>query len=257
MCIGIFALQTLNIAAYHFVRVKNPAALAQDLHAAAQELGLKGNILIAPEGLNLFLAGIEQSIEKFLQTVQANSGFSSMRVKRSWSEHVPFRRLKVRLEAEIITFDPSINPATLNTPSVTPATLKRWLDIGHDDNGQAVVLLDTRNQEEIALGTFKDAINPKIRKFTELPAAIEPLRSALNGKTVVAFCTGGIRCEKAVPWLEQHGVSNAYQLDGGILGYFESAGGAHWQGKCFVFDERVALDPSLTAAVDAPAQGRV
>jgi len=250
-------LQTLNIAAYQFVAIHDPTALADSLHAQAQELELKGTILVAPEGLNLFLAGAKEAIEKFLHTVQADQRFCSMRIKRSWSHYVPFRRLKVRVETEIITFDPSINPAGLPTPSVSPATLKRWLDQGHDDQGQAIVLLDTRNEEEIALGSFEGAINPQIRKFTQLPAAVETLRSSLEDKTVVAFCTGGIRCEKAVPWLTQHGVRHAYQLDGGILGYFEAVGGPHWQGKCFVFDERVALDPLLNAAVDAPAQGRV
>lgn len=257
ICTGIFTLQTLNIAAYHFVAISNPASLADNLRAQAQELELKGTILVAPEGLNLFLAGAKEAIEGFLHSVQADQRFCSMRIKRSWSEHVPFRRLKVRVEAEIITFDPSINPAGLNTPTVSPATLKRWLDKGQDDQGQALVLLDTRNEEEVALGSFESAINPQIRKFTELPAAVESLRSSLEGKTVVAFCTGGIRCEKAVPWLNQNGVPHAYQLDGGILGYFEAVGGAHWKGQCFVFDERVALDPLLKAAVDAPAQGRV
>ncbi len=250
-------MPVLNIAAYEFATVDEPKALAAQLRQSALDLGLLGTILVAPEGLNLFLAATDSALEAFILQVCRDSRFANLQVKRSRSEHVPFRRLKVRVEREIITFDPDITPDAFPTPSVAPETLKSWLDQGHDDAGRPVVLLDTRNEEEIALGTFSGAINPHIRKFTELPGALPRFASRLSDSTIVAFCTGGVRCEKAVPWLHQQGFKNCMQLDGGILGYFEAQGGAHWQGHCFVFDERVALAPDLSPMVDAPAQGRV
>jgi UPF0176 protein len=250
-------VQILNIAAYKFAAIDKPADTAGQLRLQAEQHGLLGTVLVAPEGVNMFLAGNADAVRSFLLQACSGAPLSGLRIKQSWSEHVPFRRLKVRVEREIITFDPSIDPATQAAPGVDPATLRRWLDDGHDDAGRPVVLLDTRNEEEIALGTFDGALNPHIKKFTELPAAIDDLRDALQDKTVVAFCTGGVRCEKAVPWLRAHGIAHSVQLEGGILGYFEAVGGAHWQGRCFVFDERVALDPELKPLVDQPAVGRV
>jgi UPF0176 protein len=244
----------LNIAAYRFVAIDDPHAVARWAHALAETQNLKGSILVAPEGLNLFLAGTTSAVETFLSTLAQDARFAQLHCKRSSSQYVPFRKLKVRVEREIITFDLSHPPPA---PSVDAATLKRWLDQGHDDAGKPVVMLDTRNAEEVAIGTFEHALNPNIRKFTEFPAALELLRAQLENKTVVAFCTGGVRCEKAVPWMHAQGLTNTLQLQDGILGYFESQGGAHYRGTCFVFDERVALKPDLTAQVDAPPEGRV
>lgn len=244
----------LNIAAYRFVPIDEPPAVAQWTQTLAEGQALKGSILVAPEGINLFLAGSTTAIERFLNALASDARFAQLHCKRSHSRYVPFRQLKVRVEREIITFDlPHPPPA----PSVDAATLKRWLDQGHDDAGKPVVMLDTRNAEEVAMGTFAQALNPNIHKFTQFPAAVEQLRAQLENKTVVAFCTGGVRCEKAVPWMHAHGLTNTLQLQDGILGYFESQGSAHFNGNCFVFDERVALKPDLTAQVDAPAQGRV
>jgi UPF0176 protein len=244
----------LNIAAYKFVPINDPVALAQWLGERAQAHCLLGSILVAPEGLNLFLAAPHADVEAFLRALAADARLTGLHCKRSESAHVPFRKLKVRVESEIITFGMPNPPAAL---SVDAATLKRWLDQGADDQGRPVVMLDTRNAEEVAMGTFEGALNPHIRKFTDFPAAMEQLRTQLQGKTVVAFCTGGVRCEKAVPWMHAHGLPNTLQLQDGILGYFESQGGAHYRGNCFVFDERVALKPDLSPKVDAPPQGRV
>ena len=247
---GVIGLKILNIAAYQFSAIDNPAALAKSLQTLAQSHDLLGTILVAKEGLNLFLAGPVAVLEQWLLVLRQDARFAAIRVKKSYSNHLPFKRLKVRLEREIITFDPAINPAQIRMPVVSPARLKAWLDQGHDDAGQSVVLLDTRNREEVAIGSFVGALNPQIEKFTALPAAVNQLTDQLQGKTVVAFCTGGVRCEKAVPWLHAQGLTNSYQLDGGILAYFEAVGGAHWRGKCFVFDARIALDPALQPAVD-------
>jgi UPF0176 protein len=134
---------------------------------------------------------------------------------------------------------------------VAPEVLARWIAQGHDEAGRPLVLLDTRNREEVGHGTFAGALTLPIDNFTDLPEALAPHRDALRDATVVSFCTGGIRCEKAASWLRNDGMDNLLQLEGGILGYFEQVGGDGYDGRCFVFDERVALDSSLTALIDA------
>jgi UPF0176 protein len=243
----------LNLAAYHFVRIDEPAALAETSHGRAAALDLRGTILVAGEGINLFLAGEEPQVRSFLDALCADPRFGSIRVKESWSHAQPFARLKVKVKPEIIAFRrDGASPLEGRAPTVAPETLARWIERGIDDSGRRLVLLDTRNREEVAHGTFAGALTLPIDNFTELPEALAPHREALRDATVVSFCTGGIRCEKAALWLQGDGMANVLQLDGGILGYFEQVGGAGYEGRCFVFDERVALDPALTPLVDAP-----
>jgi UPF0176 protein len=241
----------LNIAAYHFAVVDAPDALAASLHAAADAGGVRGTILVAPEGVNLFLAGPEVAIECVLDVLRADPRFDGITVKRSWSREQPFGRLKAKVKPEIITFRrDGTAPLDVRAPAVEPPTLARWIAQGHDDAGRRLVLLDTRNREEFEHGTFEQAITLPIENFTELPDALAPHREALADATVVSFCTGGIRCEKAARWLQADGMSNVLQLDGGILGYFEQVGGFGYDGRCFVFDGRVALDAALRPLVD-------
>lgn len=236
----------LNIAAYRFVAVDDAPAVRARLAREAEARGLKGTVLVAPEGINVFLAGLEADVRAFLAWLHADARFSGMAAKESWSDAVPFARLKVKLKREIIAFRrDGIDPVAAPAPFVDPPTLKRWLDVGHDDHGRPVVLLDTRNREEVEYGTFAGAVTLPINDFVQLPEALEDQRERLADATVVSFCTGGIRCEKAAPLLRDLGFGDVRQLDGGILGYFEAVGGAHWQGACFVFDERVALGPDL------------
>ncbi len=236
----------LNIAAYRFVAVEDAGRLVAWIHELCVARQLKGTVLVAPEGINLFLAGVAGEIEDFLGCLGNDARFAGMPVKRSQSDSVPFRRLRVRLKREIITFrDDSTAPMAGRAPSLAPGTLREWLRSGHDDKGREVVLLDTRNQQEVSYGTFRDAITLPIDRFTALPDALELHRNDLRGKTVVSFCTGGIRCEKAAIWMAQAGYGDVLQLEGGILGYFEQVGGEAYAGDCFVFDERVALDPQL------------
>jgi UPF0176 protein len=152
----------------------------------------------------------------------------------------------VKVKREIIRMNhPAIQPAAGRAPAVPAATVKRWLDQGHDDDGRPVVTLDTRNDFEVDAGSFEGAIDWRISKFTEFPQALREHIADLQGKTVVSFCTGGIRCEKAAILMRENGVESVYQLDGGILKYFEEVGGAHYRGGCFVFDERRALGADL------------
>ena len=247
----------LNIAAYRFVRLADGEAVAARVRALCERFGLKGSVLVAPEGINLFLAGARAGIESFIDALAEDRRFADLTVKYSESDTVPFRRLRVKNKREIITFrDDSLQPDAGRAPSIEPTVLRDWLRRGHDDQGRDLVLLDTRNAQEAAHGSFAGALTLPIDNFTELPEALAPHREDLRDATVVSFCTGGIRCEKAALWLRHDGMDNLLQLEGGILGYFEQVGGEAYEGDCFVFDERVALDPQLRPsrrATDAAA----
>lgn len=245
----------LNIAAYHFVAIIDTVALQTTLREATARLALRGTILIAVEGLNLFLAGSEASIECFVRELTLDERFTHLEVKRSWSINQPFQKMLVKIKPEIIrmnhpTIKPSFDPhQPKRAPAIDAQTLKRWLDKGFDDAGQPVVTLDTRNAFEVDYGTFEGAIDWRIDKFTEFPAAFEEHKAELEGKTVVSFCTGGIRCEKAAIYMRAAGLNDVYQLDGGILKYFEETHSRtesnHYKGTCFVFDGREALGSDL------------
>ena len=238
----------LNISTYKFVPLSDAAELREELLARALGLGLKGTILLAEEGINMFLAGPAEDVRAFISTLQQDPRFSDISPKESWSESQPFKKMLVKVKREIIRMDhPTIKPANGRAPSVAPATVKRWLDQGHDDAGRPVVTLDTRNDFEVDEGTFANAIDWRLTKFTEFPSAFRAHLDELKDKTVVSFCTGGIRCEKAAILMREEGLEHVYQLEGGILKYFEETDGDHYEGGCFVFDERRAVDHALRA----------
>ena len=242
-------MRFLNVAGYRFVPIDDLAILRERLRGACLAAGLRGTVLLAPEGINLFLAGLPDMVDAWLVALRDDARFAGLEVKRSWSEHQPFNRMLVKLKKEIITMRaPQIRPLSARAPQVDAATLKRWLDAGHDDSGRAVALLDTRNAFEVEIGGFAGAIDLGIKSFGEFPERVLALEGSLNSKTVVTFCTGGIRCEKAALYMRDKGFENVHQLDGGILKYFEDVGGAHYRGDCFVFDRRVALTPRLQEA---------
>lgn len=245
----------LNIAAYRFVDIADVDAVIAHVRALAEARGLRGTVLVAPEGINIFLAGDEAGVEGFLAAMEEDGRFAHLEVKRSWSRHVPFAKLKVKRKQEIIAF--AGRPAAVGAqraPAVEARDLARWLRAGNDDEGRRVVLLDTRNREEVGYGTFHDAVTLPIDNFNDLPAAIDDVRGQLADATVVSFCTGGVRCEKAAPWLHDAGIDRVFQLEGGILRYFEDVGGEGYDGGCFVFDERLALDPALKPLRDAAVE---
>ncbi len=222
------------------------ARLQAALLEALQQRGIQGTVLLAEEGINLFLAAAGAEIHAFLAWLRLDARFEDLQAKESWSAEPPFRKLLVKIKPEIIRMNhPAIRPSAGRAPAVNPATLKRWLDNGHDDEGRPVVTLDTRNIYEVDAGTFQQAIDWRLEKFTEFPQAVLDHRADLQGKTVVSFCTGGIRCEKAAIYLQEAGLENVYQLEGGILKYFEECGQAHYDGECFVFDARRAVDAAL------------
>ena len=238
----------LNISAYKFVDIADPQGLREPWLARALDEGLKGTILLAREGVNLFLAGPEAAVRAFVGFMHQDARFADIAPKESWSDTQPFKRMLVKCKNEIIRMNhPTIRPAGRRAPAVRAETVKRWLDQGHDDQGRPVVTLDTRNAFEVDAGAFEGAIDWRITRFGEFPAAAQAHRAELEGKTVVSYCTGGIRCEKAAIYLQEMVLESVYQLEGGILKYFEEVGGAHYQGDCFVFDERVGLAPDLSA----------
>ncbi|MDP6224139.1 MAG: rhodanese-like domain-containing protein [Candidatus Poseidoniaceae archaeon] len=234
--------QHLNIAGYKFVVLDDRDALRQPLKAQCDELGLKGTILISHEGINIFVAGPEQSIVAFRAYLSKDERFGDIDFKESYSEHQPFNRMNVRLKNEIISVGiPNFDRVESMDGRILPKELHEKLL-----NGDEVVLLDTRNTYETRLGTFHNAIELDIDTFRAFPQAVSELEESLKDKEIVMFCTGGVRCEKASVIMKDAGFANIKQLEGGILGYFEHVGGDYWDGECFVFDKRVALLPDLT-----------
>ncbi|EIP90414.1 hypothetical protein A33K_14004 [Burkholderia humptydooensis MSMB43] len=248
-------MTTVNLAAYRFVSLDSIEQWRPLIAERCNALGLRGTILLAPEGINLFIAGPLDATGAFVDYLRHDplfeGKFADLAFKESLSDSQPFRRMLVRLKREIITMKmPAIKPELGRAPSVDARTLKAWLDRGRDDAGRPVVMLDTRNAFEVDVGTFDNALDYRIDKFSQFPSVIEANRADLEGKTVVSFCTGGIRCEKAAIHMKDAGIENVYQLEGGILKYFEEVGGAHYHGDCFVFDYRTALNPQLEPTAD-------
>lgn len=238
----------LNISAYRFVPLTDLLTLRESIRSQAAALQLRGTVLLAEEGINLFLAGAPADVRAFVDGLRADPRFSDLDPKESWSGSVPFARLLVKVKREIIRMNhPHLRPSAGRAPAVDARTLARWLDAGHDDEGRPVVMLDTRNAFEVDHGRFRGAIDWRISRFGEFPDAVRAHADSLKDKTVVSYCTGGIRCEKAALFMAEAGIDHVLQLEGGILKYFEEAGGAHFEGECFVFDEREALGADLSA----------
>jgi len=231
----------INIAAYRFLPLSDLRSLRERLQRQCRDWELKGTILLSPEGINLFVAGESEKVDQLLAQLRSLPGLETLQAKVSETDHQPFRRMLVRIKKEIIAFGvEGIDPARRTSPKLAPRELKRWLD-----EGRPVTLLDTRNDYEIKLGTFRNALPIGIDHFRDFPHAVGKLAPELKQQPIVMFCTGGIRCEKAGPYMEREGFENVFQLDGGILKYFEECGGEHYEGECFVFDGRVGVDASL------------
>jgi len=236
----------VNIAAYKFISFDDTQEKRAEFQVICKDLDLKGTILLTPEGINLFLAGVRASIDRFLAWLRSDARFADIEVKESYSDDQPFKRMLVKLKSEIITMKmPLIQPEKGRAPVVDARTLKRWLDAGVDDAGKPVVMMDTRNAFEVDVGTFDNTLDYRIKKFSEFPEVVAQHKDELADKTVVTFCTGGIRCEKAAIHMQNIGYESVYQLEGGILKYFEEVGADHYTGSCFVFDYRTALTPEL------------
>ena len=232
-----------NISTYLFAELTGLKELREELIADCKEGELKGTILLSSEGINMFVAGADEPIQRLLDKLRAIPGLEKLTPKISYSEAQPFNRMLVRIKKEIISFGvEAVRPASYTSAKLPAKELKKWLD-----EGRPVTLLDTRNDYEVKLGTFKNAIIPHIDTFRQFPAAVRELPEELKDQPVVMFCTGGIRCEKASAHLLARGFAEVYHLKGGILKYLEEVPEAQsrWRGECFVFDERVALGHGL------------
>ena len=226
-----------NIAGYKFAPLDELDALRGEFLSMCQTLALKGTILLSPEGINIALSGKHENIAAFTTRLTTDARFNDMDFRVSFSDTQIFQRMKVKLKKEIITMrHPEIKPTETRAPAISPVELKKWLDEQRD-----ITVLDTRNDYEINYGTFRNAVNLHLKDFSEFPEAAKQVD---QHKPIVMFCTGGIRCEKAALYMQNLGYDNVYQLEGGILNYFEQAGGAHYQGECFVFDERITCHPN-------------
>ncbi|MEO7404856.1 MAG: rhodanese-like domain-containing protein, partial [Burkholderiales bacterium] len=196
----------VNIAAYRFVPLADLPALRERLLRKCKALNLRGTILISPEGINVFVAGGGPQIDELLVELRAIPGLEDFSPKISISDEQPFNRMLVKIKKEIIAFSVSgIEPARRTAPKIAPRELKRWLD-----EGQAVTLLDTRNEYEVQVGTFKNALTLGINHFRKFPKAVSQLPAELKRQPIVMFCTGGIRCEKAGPYMEREGFERVF-----------------------------------------------
>ena len=231
----------VNIAGYKFEPLENPVDLVRMYQQKCDELKLKGTMLISKNGINFSLAGTQQAIDTIIAFFEEDNRFINIPLKVTYSETQPFRRMKVRLKKEIISLGrKDINPRELTGERISPQDLKNLLD-----NKEDVLVLDTRNEYETRVGKFENAIDLNLDTFRDFPKAIESLPEEYKDKQIVMYCTGGIRCEKASAVMMKAGFADVKQLEGGVLDYFKETGGAYWEGDCFVFDERVALDTEL------------
>jgi UPF0176 protein len=243
-------MASLRVSAlYRFARFPDPAALRDPLARLCEENGIKGTILLASEGINGTIAGAPDAIEQILDHIRALPGCADIEVKDSHAEKMPFHRMKVRLKREIVTMgEPDIDPLEEVGHYVPPADWNALID------APGTILIDTRNDYEVAIGTFSGAIDPKTHSFRDFPAWFRAHRDDFaTAPKIAMFCTGGIRCEKATAFLKAEGLDEVYHLEGGILKYLEQvpAEQSRWEGECFVFDQRVAVKHGLEIGTHA------
>ncbi len=234
-------------AIYKFTKILDPLKFHNEIRIKLKDLSIYGTILVGQEGINgTISASSKEKISAALKFIQDMKGFDDLDIKWSSSKKNPFVRLKVKLKKEIVTIgDSSIDPTQIVGEYVDPKDWNNLID--HKDT----IIIDTRNNYEYSIGTFKDSINPKTAKFREFPKWIKKQNFTAEdkkNKKIAMFCTGGIRCEKASSLMKTKGFQNVYHLKGGILKYFESIpeDKSRWEGECFVFDDRVSLKHDLT-----------
>ncbi len=233
-------------ALYHFARLDDPATLRGPLANACQSAGVKGTLLLAREGVNGTIAGTDEGITAVLAHIRRMPGCAPIEVKYSRAASMPFHRMKVRLKREIVTMgEPDIDPIEGTGHYVEPENWNALI------SAPGTIVIDTRNDYEVATGTFTGAINPATQTFRDFPAWFRANRETLLGEgeqpRIAMFCTGGIRCEKSTAFLKSEGLENVFHLKGGILKYLEKIApeDSAWEGECFVFDQRVTVGHGL------------
>jgi UPF0176 protein len=234
-------LKISNITGYKFIPITDRKSLQGKIQKHSNKLGLKGTVLISEEGLNFSIAGEHEAIQDFIKFLRSDKRFSEIDIKTTYNDYQPFRKMLVRIKKEIISMGiDEIDPFTFTGEKITPKELRDKLN-----NNEDIVLLDTRNEYEVRLGTFEDAVDLNLDSFRDFPNKIMSFDQKMKNKEIVMFCTGGVRCEKASALMLKNGFKNVKQIDGGVIKYFEDTAGSYWNGDCFVFDDRVALDKNL------------
>ncbi|WP_187428395.1 hypothetical protein ROLI_038880 [Roseobacter fucihabitans] len=229
-------------ALYHFTRFGNPAELKPDLLALCTAEGVRGTLLLAPEGINGTIAGPRAGIDAVIAHLRALPGCGDLEWKEAISADAPFGKMKVRLKREIVTMgQPDVDPRARVGHYIDPADWNALIA------APDVAVIDTRNDYEVAIGTFEGAVDPKTESFGDFPAWWEANKARFHNKKIAMFCTGGIRCEKSTNYLLGQGVEDVYHLKGGILKYLQEVPEAQtkWEGSCFVFDNRVSVEHGL------------
>ena len=236
----------VNISGYKFVALPESELepMREDILPKAVDLGIEGTIILSPEGINIQLAGTKEAVDRYTAILRSYDYFSDVWLKESLSGYIPFEKMRVKIKKYIIPvgsddIDPEHEPA----PFLSPEQFKKWYE-----EGREMIILDTRKPMEIEYGKFENAIDLNLNHFRGFNEAVDQLLEKYKDKPIVTYCTGGVRCEKAAPLMLKKGFKEVYQLEGGIINYFERVGGDHWEGSCYVFDERVAVDPNLDIA---------
>jgi len=231
--------ECLNSTGYEFVRIESPEHITKEINSFFENKNIFGTVYVSIEGININLAGGEDSVKSVEKLFHQHDLFKKILFKHTYSDKPPFKKLKIKVKPEIISIKKDINNIfDIKKNYIEPKELEKKLDDGED-----VYLLDTRNNYEINIGTFKNSKNLNILKFDEFAEKAEELKDI--DAEVVMFCTGGIRCEKALGYLSEAGIDSFKQLKGGIINYLNETEGKHWDGECFVFDDRITLDKGL------------
>ncbi len=230
----------INLSGYLFTPLE-PQVLQPLIKEEGIALNVKGTVLLSNEGINCFVAGTPDSLEKFSEILFKKAAIPQFELKKSYSDYQPFKRFLVKVKKEIIsTGRDDLHPELAKAPYIDSKELKKFYDEKKD-----FIILDTRNDYEIELGKFKNAVDLNVTSFRRFIAKVDEIPEEWKAKTVVTYCTGGIRCEKAALFMQQKGFQDVRQLHGGILKYFEDCGNEHYEGECFVFDKRIGVDASL------------
>lgn len=227
---------------YRFITLKRIKVIKKNLEKNINKKLLLGTILLAPEGINGTISGTKRNLDSFISLIKHNLKIRKLSIKKSSNQFIPFYKMKIRIKKEIVTIgNKKIRPEIKTGKYISPTNWDKII------NNNKYLIIDTRNNYEVDIGTFKNSMNPKLRSFRDFPNYIKKLKID-KSKPIAMFCTGGIRCEKASSYLLNNGYKNIFQLEGGILHYLEIKKGKNnslWNGECFVFDNRVALNENL------------
>ena len=240
----------LNIRGYYFSKLDHLEDHRRLLADIGELLAVKGTVILSEEGINLSIVGKRSDSEQMFEACKSIPGLEKLSPKKDWSNNNPYEKLKIKIKDEIIKMNkPGIRPELKRASSVDSKTFSRWLIQGCDDSGLPIKIFDTRNHFEIEMGRFAKCLDFGLKRFSDFPNIFDKNKSKLEGHRVITVCTGGIRCEKATLYMNQNGIPNAVQLEGGILEYIQSTDGKFWSGECFEFKNQNLYEEDLTLGV--------